>query len=404
METDDAAMTVAPARAEPARERWPAAGTPIVIYADEWGGLGGTANYVVMLARGLVARGYRTAVLCHDVPAMEGVMATLADLGAEVLRLRTGPGPIERVRGQVQLVRLLRAYRGGVLAMMMGYHTRGGGVALAARLAGMRTLRADLTPPDRPAGSWEGRALRLKDRVVDAVVVGAEENREAFSHSLGRDVGKVHVVHTGIELERFEPGAGRCEARQKMGLSPEDVLAGTMCRLDDRRKGVHDFIDMAALVKQDLPRARFVVVGDGVLKDELARRADALGLGDSILFPGWASDTHAMYAAMDVFVMASTHEGGPTTVLEAMAMGLPVVATNVGMVPEVMRHGETGLICPVADPAALASAVRTLAASPEHRCAIGRAAREAALANFSVDRMVDSYLDLFGSVRTGRGR
>ncbi|MGH2609530.1 MAG: glycosyltransferase, partial [Tepidiformaceae bacterium] len=329
---------------------WPPRGTPMLIYADEWGGIGGTANYVVMVAKGLVDRGYRTGVLCHDLAAMEPVMANLRSIGAEVLPVTPRAGAFRRIRAQVDLVRLARAYRGGLLAMMMGYHTRGGGVALAARVARLRAVvRADLTPPEPPFARFEGRALRLKDRLVDAVVVGAGENRESFAITLGRDRAKVHVIHTGIPLDRFEPGTGREAARQSLRLRDSDLLVGTVCRLSDRRKGVHDFVAMAAKVAAACPAAHFVVVGEGVLRPELEQMATSLGLENSLTFAGWAEDARGWYAAMDVFVMASTHEGGPTTLLEAMAMGRPVVATSVGMVPEVVEAGVSGEICPVSD-------------------------------------------------------
>jgi glycosyltransferase involved in cell wall biosynthesis len=182
-------------------------------------------------------------------------------------------------------------------------------------------IRADLTPPEAPFGRFEGRALRLKDLLVDAVVVGAGENRESFAQALGRKRGKVQVIHTGIPLDRFDPGAGGHAVRQSLGLREPQLLVGTLCRLSDRRKGVHDFVAMAAKVASECPDARFVVVGDGVLRRELEDLATSLGLKESLTFAGWTEDARAWYAAMDVFVMASTHEGGPTTLLEAMAMG-----------------------------------------------------------------------------------
>ena len=382
---------------------WPRAGTPIIVYADEWGGIGGTANYVVMVASGFARRGYPTTVLVHEVPAMGTVVARLRELGVETLPLPARAGRLGKLTNQAALTQMLRRRRGSLLAMMMGYHTRGGSVALAARLGGIdATVRADLTPPELPLARFEARALRIKDRLVDSVVVGAEENRASFAVTMGRDPRKIHVVNTGIAVDAFQPGLGRSEIRTSLGLSDDDVLIGTMCRLDDRRKGVHDFIEMAGLLAEAWPNTRFVVVGDGVLKPSLAAQANALGLDERLCFAGWAEDTRVWYAAMDIFIMASTHEGGPTTLLEAMAMELPVVATRVGMVPEVVDDGRSGLICPVGNPQALASAVASLVGDADERRSIAAAARTKALADFSVDRMVENYLAVLGQAQAKR--
>lgn len=369
---------------------------PIVLFADEWGGIGGTAGYVLMMARGLVSRGYEVATICHDVEPMEPMMEALCAAGSRVLRL---PGGGTRAQQQAY-ARLLKPYRGGVLALMMGYHSRGGGVALAGRLARMTVIRADLTPPEPPFERFEGAKLRLKDLLVEAVVVGAKENRIAFRQQLGRRA-RTYVINTGIELDRFSPDEGRDLARAKFGFDPDDFVIGTLCRLSDRRKGVHDFVTMASQIAPEFPNARFLVAGEGVLRPALEQQATQLGVGERIVFGGWDNQPAASYAAMDAFVIASTHEGGPTTLLEAMAMGLPVIATNVGMVPEVVADGVTGLICPPSAPDSLAIAARQLLSRPELALAMGDAAREAALCGFSVDRMVERYLRLF-AIASGR--
>jgi glycosyltransferase involved in cell wall biosynthesis len=117
-----------------------------------------------------------------------------------------------------------------------------------------------------------------------------------------------------------------------------------------------------------------------------------------VTFTGWRKDVPAVLAAFDVFVMPSTYEGGPTSVLEAMAMALPVVATRVGMVPEVIADGVSGLVVPPADVAALAAAVVRLVADGDLRAGIAERAHQAAHRNFSIDEMVERYLRAFAAV------
>jgi glycosyltransferase involved in cell wall biosynthesis len=122
-----------------------------------------------------------------------------------------------------------------------------------------------------------------------------------------------------------------------------------------------------------------------------------------VVFAGWRTDIPRILAAMDVFVMQSTFEGGPTTVLEAMAAQRAVVATCVGMVPEVINDGETGLITPVRDSHALAQAVGRLLEDGALRERMAQRAREHALGHFSIQQMVDRYLEVAAEALISRG-
>ncbi|HEX2036295.1 MAG TPA: glycosyltransferase family 4 protein [Chloroflexota bacterium] len=375
---------------------------PIVLYADEWGGIGGTAGYVIMLARGLRRRGYRVAAICHDAEAVASMRDELRRAGVDVRAIEGGRD--HSLRGRLQrflrFVSLFREYKGCVLALMMGYFTRGGAVTLAGRLGGASAIvRADLTSPEPPITIRQKIGVRLKDRLVGRIVVGAIENREAYGRELGRRESKIDVVHTGIELERFQPGQGRDEVRRELHLDPGELVVGTLSRLSDHRKGVAYFLEMAAQVAPIFPRARFLVVGDGVLRPGYERRAAELGIAERVIFAGWRQDVPQVLAAMDVFVMPSLFEGGPTSVLEAMAMAKPVVASRVGMVPEVIEDGVSGLIVPPGDATALTQSVTALLADETLRRRLGQRAREAAVRGFSIDTMVQRYLEVFAAVR-----
>jgi glycosyltransferase involved in cell wall biosynthesis len=161
---------------------------------------------------------------------------------------------------------------------------------------------------------------------------------------------------------------------------------------------------MAGRIAPTFPEARFMVIGDGSLRQRLELQADKLGIGEQVNFAGWRSDVPQLMAAMDVFVMPSLFEGGPTTVLEAMAMGKPVVATRVGMVPEVVDDGRTGLVVDPGNARALADAVSLLLADDELRTSLGKRAREHAVHHFSIDLMVERYLAVFARAYGARRR
>jgi glycosyltransferase involved in cell wall biosynthesis len=370
-----------------------------VLYAaDEWGGVGGTAGYIVMLARGLCRRGYRVAAICHSGSALTRLHAALRDAGVDVRTLDADDrgSPFARLRRLGWYGSLFREYQGAVLALLMGYHTRGGNAIVAGTLGGVAAIvRADLTPPEPPIGRRERLALRLKDALVNRVVVGAMDNVEAFAIHMDRSRGRMTVIHTGIELARFTPGADRFETRAALGYRNDETVIGTLSRLDDTRKGLEYFLDMAARVVPTFPNARFLIVGEGILRPSLEARAQELGVRDWVTFTGWRSDIPQQLAAMDVFVMPSLFEGGPTSVLEAMAMSRPVVATRVGMVPEVIEDGVTGLVVPPGDTLALVRAVTTLLSDAVLREQLATSARARAESSFSIETMVQHYLEVF---------
>jgi glycosyltransferase involved in cell wall biosynthesis len=282
----------------------------------------------------------------------------------------------------------------------MGYFTRAGAVSVAGALAGVGAIvRAELTPPEPPITRKQKLGLRLKDLITDRFVVGAGDNREAFAREIGIARSKIEIIHTGIELERFRPGEGRAELRARWGIDDDTIVVATHSRLADERKGVAYFLQMAAQLSARLasrdPRVLFVVSGDGVLRPGLEEQAARLGVTDRVRFVGWQPDAARVFAAIDVFVMPSTFEGGPTTVLEAMAMARPVIASNVGMVPEVIADGTSGLIVPPGDPDAIAAALTRLLADDSLRASLGERAREHAVAHFSIDNMVEAYLRVF---------
>jgi glycosyltransferase involved in cell wall biosynthesis len=162
-----------------------------------------------------------------------------------------------------------------------------------------------------------------------------------------------------------------------------------------------------ARVRQAVADAHLVLVGDGPLLQDLTALAASLGVGDAVHFAGYQPHSGPFLRAMDVFALTSRSEGMPQAVLEASVTGLPVVASRVGGLPEVIEEGVTGLMFPSGDDAALASALCGLLEDPARRRALGGAARARVEGTFSVARMAGDYhrafLELLGG-RRGRGR
>jgi glycosyltransferase involved in cell wall biosynthesis len=238
--------------------------------------------------------------------------------------------------------------------------------------------------------------MRAKDRWLAAVLCVSGQNRDHFIRDVGRDASKFFVVHNCIDLARFDPAAvAGGAARAGLGLPREAQVAGMVARLAEERKGGAIFLEMASRLAERYPQARFLIVGDGPLRPGLERRAAELGIASRVVFAGDRQDIPDVLAAMDVFVMPSLWEGGPYTVLEAMAMERPVVTTEVGMVRDVVRSGEHALTVTPGDAGALAEAVATLLGDPELAGRIARGGRRLAVGGFSEERLVGGVLAVY---------
>lgn len=230
--------------------------------------------------------------------------------------------------------------------------------------------------------AMERYAARRTDRIIELTPGGIEEH-------LARGIGRREqytTIFSGIDLAPFERAIAQRDAtRRALGIEPDAYLVGGVGRLEPV-KGFSHFVDAARTVAQRLPKARFIVAGDGALAAEL--RAQAADLGDRIQWLGLRDDVPELMAAMDVLVLPSLNEGMGRVLLEAGAAGTPCVAASVGGVPDIIRDGETGILAPPREPGALAEAVCALERDPERRRAMGLAARAVVVPAYGLDRMV----------------
>jgi glycosyltransferase involved in cell wall biosynthesis len=238
----------------------------------------------------------------------------------------------------------------------------------------------------------------LADRVV---AVSASVADFCIDH-VGLPADKLVVIPNGVDLP-VEPPASRQETRAELALSaaegldlpPDAPVIGAVCRLDPL-KGLNFLLQALAR----LAGVWLVVVGDGPERDRLVALTVELGLAGRVCWAGQRRDVSRLLSAFDLFVQPSLHEGLPNAVLEAMAAGLPVVATAVGGTPEAVVDGVTGLLVPPADVEALAQALAGLLADPERRQRLGRAGRQRVAEHFSLAQMVAKterlYRDLSG--------
>jgi glycosyltransferase involved in cell wall biosynthesis len=263
----------------------------------------------------------------------------------------------------------------------------------AAALAGVEVRvanRRELVTPDKTRGqlACQRFAYRAAHMVVaNSAAAAAQLRRE------GVPPRKVRTISNGVDCDLFRPAPARA------GQPIRRVVTVANLRPE---KGHDTLLAAAARVVGARPDTEFLIVGEGAMRDALERRVRELGLSGRVRFLGERSDVAALLASSDVFVLPSRSEACPNSVLEAMAAGLPIVATRVGGVPELIESGATGLLVEADRPAELATALLDLMDQPQRAANLGRAAREAAERRFSFDRMVSTFEHLYLSELTSR--
>ena len=259
---------------------------------------------------------------------------------------------------------------------------------LAARLAGVPIVVSTVHSVDLDKPSRYVIVDRLLRRLTDRFITTAGAVRTVLGEREGVPAQRTTVIYNGVNLREFSPASSNGHLREELGWSGGEPLIGIVGRLAPV-KDHETFLYAAALVRQAVPRARFVIVGDGPLRIALHHLVDRLDLGGHVRLTGSRAEVASVYDALDLLVVSSRYEGCCRVILEAMAMGKPVIATAVGGNPELVLAGQTGLLVPPEDPRHLADAILELLDYPERARAMGRAARHRAEQRFSLERMVE---------------
>lgn len=206
----------------------------------------------------------------------------------------------------------------------------------------------------------------------------------------------VRCIRNGIDLTRVVPSVGRSEMRAQLSITPDTFVLGTVGRLMPI-KGYEYLIEAFAQFhrQQGRQESKLMIVGDGPLRGALGQCAESHGVSREVSFLGMRTDVYDLMGAFDVFALSSLHEGVPMVLLEAMALGVPIVASNVGGIPEILENEKEAILVPAKDPDALARAVGVVAESSELRVELVRAARGRVETQFSIQSSAASLHDMY---------
>jgi len=229
------------------------------------------------------------------------------------------------------------------------------------------------------------------------IVTVSEAQRQVYLRTTGIDPTRVETHMSGVDTDKFRPDpSARARLRNKLGLAANTTLILTISMLRPG-KGVHDALEAVADLRKQSQEFLFLVAGDGIERPQLEQAAAALGLENNVRFLGLRGDVPALLAAADIYLCPSHFEALSTSVLEAMAAGLPVVATEVGGLPEIVTHNLTGLLVPPNSPRAIAAALERLF-DPNIRAAMGNTGRGWVESHASTQTWLSSMLNVYERV------
>jgi len=246
--------------------------------------------------------------------------------------------------------------------------------------------------PSRKRSIVNRLLLRKQDRMVGCG--GAVQRALVKNEGLPRK--RVELVYNGVDLNTLAtaPPHARRDIRQEFGFSEDDFVVVQVARLHelkDHQTALRTIND----ARQDCPNVRLLIAGDGEERDAIEASIAQLGLQDHVVLAGTRSDIASLLAASDAFLLTSISEGIPLTVIEAMAARLPVIATSVGGLPEMIEEGISGYLCESGDNRSLADRLITLARHPEQRTEMGTAGELTARQRFSLDHMLQKYTEIY---------
>jgi glycosyltransferase involved in cell wall biosynthesis len=376
--------------------------------------IGGPARHTVILNDRLRDFGFET-LLVHGSPgATESNLEDLArDRGIDtiyVTELGRRIHPLDDLKAFVRVLRIMRRWRPDIVHT----HTAKAGsigrvAAFLSNLTRRRSKRCVIvhTFHGHVFAGYFGTAGSLAVRVIERTLALMTDRIIAISDRQRNDLvdgfritspSRVSVVPLGLDLDDLLQRSLEFRGvRSTLAFGERDVVIGFVGRLVPI-KDVETFIRAAALASERLPALRVVIAGDGECRGRLEELARNLGIGERVRFLGWRRDLLPLYASFDLFVLSSLNEGTPVALIEAMAAGVPVIATSVGGVPDVLHDGENGTLVPARDPISLANAICTVAADPQRSRSLAENARATVSRRYNSGRLVEDIARLYTDV------
>ena len=353
--------------------------------------MGGHEQMIARLALGMDRSRFAPIVCCLKQRGDLGQM--LAEAGVPVYADLSAHKFDARVL--VRLVRVMRTHRVGLVCTVGTGGDRMFWGRLAARLAGVPRVVASLHSMGEPDHvEWPNRLL---NKMTDAFVGVARVQRQYLTRHEGIPPERTHVIYNGVDARVWARAQPSAQLARSLGLQPGTPVAGIVAILRPEKN--HEmFLQAAARVVDLVPNAHFLVVGDGPQREDLTCVTHQLGLTWRVHFIGQRNDVPQLMKLMDVVVLSSRAEAFPMTILEGMAAGRPIVATDVGAIGEAVSHGTNGYLVAHGDTDAMAQSIARLMTDSDRARRFGQAGQRLVAERFSLRQMIEGYERLFLSL------
>ncbi len=371
----------------------------ILYLIDNFIGMAGAEKNLFHVVTGLDLNKYRPIVCC-----LQGgdVIKILEQKGIQVINLQMKK--IYDINAFKQTFRLIKLIKREDVQVIVTYHKSsdfwGGMIAKICNVPVIISNRRDM-----------GYKLKKKDFLVYKIINKLVFNKIiAVSNAVKKMIvcrqttpeDKIVTIYNGVELERFSEEVNTDQLRHSLGLNSKQPVVGILAVLRPI-KGHKYFLEAASIILKEIPTVQFLVVGYnrrgiGVLEDNPIRLSETLGIRENVFFTGRQSDTPKILSIMDISILTSLSEGFSNTILESMAAGKPVVATNVGGNLEAIIEGETGFLVPPKNPEALAEAIIKLLENKSLAHRMGMAGKERVKQHFPLEKMIRETESLYDSL------
>jgi len=303
-------------------------------------------------------------------------------------------GSLYSLRTLREAVRMIRYLRGHRIQIVHSYGIYPNIFAVPlAKVAGVPVIIASIRDRGDILSPWQRHLQKYVCRLADCVLVNADSIKDTLIEQ-GYPRDKIFIIPNGVVPPKPLPRRSGDSIREELGIPASAPIVLVFSRLNPM-KGVEYFLEAATQVSTRHPEVRFVIAGDGRIRQELENYAGHLGISQRVIFTGFRTDLPDLLEQAALSVLPSLSEGLSNSILEAMAAGVPVIATDIGGNPEIVEHNVTGLLVPVRDSAALAQAMNRMFDEPGTRAAFGAAGRRRIATSFSMERSVESVQSLY---------
>ena len=377
---------------------------------------GGAENVVVSLAAALDREKYQIVIVTGELSDSEkGLEAVLNKNNIELITIRQMVRRVSIARDILATLRLYFLIRNKGIDIIHTHTSKAG--ALGRMAAFLAKVPAIVHSPHgnifEPKGNIPGvsdnpaaRAFflfieRLLAKFTDKIIALSDNERRQYIALKIAQPDKFVTIYDGIDYEKFLRGTTNLK-KEDFGFHGDDPVIGCIGRLDPEKGQVYLIQSAEALLKE-CPRLKFLIVGEGSCRSQLEAYAAELGIRDALRFLGLRKDVSQLLSVMDIFVLPSLYEGLGIAVLEAMARSLPVIASRVGGVPEIIDDGVTGILVAPEDSRAIAEAVRLLLGNREKAHTLGVNACERVNKNFGINLMVEKIEKLYNTLLCSKG-